>query len=166
VNYQPELMMEVELSRGGGGLRLRTKDIFEREKILTRQTSDKIIGTIDLEHYYYANTLHGTAITDNSYDIRYLLALLNSKTLNYYYKATTSEGGKVFAQIKIEILRQLPIKKVKNQTAIIKLVDKILSTKKDNPEVDTSKLEKQIDELVYKLYDLTEEEIKIIEGNE
>jgi len=41
---------------------------------------------------------------------------------------------------------------------------KILSTKKANPNADTSKLEKQIDELVYKLYDLTDEEIAIIEN--
>jgi hypothetical protein len=166
VNYQPEEMMKIELNRGGGGLRLRTKDIFEREKILTRQTADRIIGTIDLDNYYYSNTLHGTAITDNSYDIRFVLALLNSKTLNYYYKATTAEGGKVFAQIKIEILRQFPIKKTKNQKQFIDLVDKILSKKTSDSESDTSKLEKQIDELVYKLYDLTEEEIKIIEGDE
>jgi adenine-specific DNA-methyltransferase len=48
---------------------------------------------------------------------------------------------------------------------IVTLVDQILSAKKQNPEADTSKLEKEIDELVYKLYNLNEEEIKIIEGN-
>jgi hypothetical protein len=45
------------------------------------------------------------------------------------------------------------------------IIDQILSTKKKNPEADTSELEKEIDRLVYKLYDLTEEEIKIIEEN-
>ena len=165
VNYQHEEMMKIELKRGGGGLRLRTKDIFEKEKILTRQTADRIIGTIDSNNYYYSNTLHGTSITDKSYDIKYILALLNSKVLNYYYKATTSEGGKVFAQIKIEILRQLPIKKSTNQNKIIKKVNEIYIAKAANPKADTSPLEKQIDELVYKLYELTEEEIKIIEGN-
>ena len=45
------------------------------------------------------------------------------------------------------------------------LVDQILSAKKQNPEADTSHLEKQIDQLVYKLYNLTEEEIKIIESS-
>jgi len=42
--------------------------------------------------------------------------------------------------------------------------DQILSAKKQNPEADTNQLERQIDQLVYKLYDLIEEEIKIIEG--
>ncbi len=44
------------------------------------------------------------------------------------------------------------------------LVDKILAAKKDNPQADVTALEKEIDQLVYKLYDLTEEEIRIIEG--
>jgi hypothetical protein len=47
---------------------------------------------------------------------------------------------------------------------IISFVVKILATKKDNPQADTSDWEKEIDGLVYKLYDLTEEEIRIIEN--
>jgi len=45
------------------------------------------------------------------------------------------------------------------------LVDKILAAKKENKNANTSKWEREIDMLVYKLYDLTEEEIKIIESN-
>lgn len=150
VNYQPDEMMKIELKRNGGGLRLRTKDIFEREKILTRQTADEIIGTLDNEDYYYSNTLHGTAITDNTYDIRFILALLNSKVLNYYYKATTSEGGKVFAQVKIEILRQLPIKYTKNQKPIITAVSYCLLLK--NNRQDATFFERLIDAMVYELY--------------
>jgi type II restriction/modification system DNA methylase subunit YeeA len=44
------------------------------------------------------------------------------------------------------------------------LVDKILAAKKQNPNAHTSNLEKQIDEWVYELYELTEEEIRIVEG--
>jgi hypothetical protein len=44
-------------------------------------------------------------------------------------------------------------------------VDKILAAKKQNPQTDTSEWENEIDELVYRLYDLTEDEIKIIEEN-
>jgi hypothetical protein len=45
------------------------------------------------------------------------------------------------------------------------LIEQIISSKKQNPEAYTSKLEKEIDKLVYELYNLTEEEVKIIEGN-
>ena len=161
VNYQPEEMMKIEVERGGGGLRLRNKGIFEKDKILTRQTSDRIIGTIDNEFHYYSNTLHGTSITNDEYDIKYVLALMNSKTINYYYKQTTSEGGKVFAQVKIEILRQLPIKFTKYQQPIIDLVEKVFTLNQQNE--DASNLEYEIDKLVYDLYGLTDEEIAIIE---
>uniref|UniRef100_UPI0035941E3A hypothetical protein n=1 Tax=Geminocystis sp. TaxID=2664100 RepID=UPI0035941E3A len=50
------------------------------------------------------------------------------------------------------------------QQPLIKLVTKILNLKEENPDNDTTELEKEIDLLVYKLYDLTEEEINIIEG--
>jgi adenine-specific DNA-methyltransferase len=163
VNYQPDEMMKIELKRDGGGLRLRTKDIFEREKILTRQTADEIIGSLDSEHYYYSNTLHGTAITDKTYDIKFILSLLNSKILSYYYKATTAEGGKVFAQIKIEILRQLPIKKSTNQKPFITIVDKILLSKGKNPQADTSQEENQLDVMIYKLYQLNYDEVLVID---
>jgi adenine-specific DNA-methyltransferase len=60
----------------------------------------------------------------------------------------------------------LPIKKIEKikQNVFVELVNKILTAKKQNPSADTTDLENQIDQLVYKLYDLTEEEIKIIEG--
>lgn len=48
--------------------------------------------------------------------------------------------------------------------SFITLVDQILTSKQKDPRVDTSALEKQIDQLVYKLYGLTEEEIKIVEN--
>ena len=62
-------------------------------------------------------------------------------------------------------MKSLPIKNIPltQQQPITKLVAAILSQKKENPSADTSALEKQIDKLVYKLYELTEAEIKIIE---
>ena len=58
----------------------------------------------------------------------------------------------------------LLISKIK-QNSFIKLVNQILEKKKDNPEADTGELEREIDQLVYKPYNLTKEEIKIVELN-
>jgi hypothetical protein len=126
VNYQPDAMKQLERERGGDGLRLRSPSIFERPKILSRQTADRIIGTLDDSHYYYSNTLHGTAVTDSRFQLKYVLALLNSSVLNYYYHATTSEHKKVFAQIKIELLRKLPIKLTSMQQPFVTLIDYLL----------------------------------------
>jgi len=173
VNYKPDMMMKIELQRNGGGLRLRKKEIFERNKILTRQTADKIIGTFDDSNYYYSNTLHGTTIRDKKFSPFFVLAILNSSLINWYYKTTTAEGGKVFAQVKIEILKLIPIKKATEiqQKPFINLVDQILSITKDNDYLDNldkqskvKRLEEEIDKLVYELYELTPEEIEIVEA--
>jgi adenine-specific DNA-methyltransferase len=95
--------------------------------------------------------------------LKYLLAVLNSKVINFYYRTTTAEGGKVFAQIKIELLRQLPIKYTENQSPFILLVDKILSAKKTNRNADTSLLEREVDIKMYHLYNLNFEDAKLID---
>ena len=163
VNYQPEEMMKIEIERGGGGLRLRVREIFESNKILTRQTADSIIATIDTNNYFYSNTIHGTIIKDDTFEIKFILSILNSNVLKYYYRQTTSEGGKVFAQVKIEILRQMPIKiteKLK-QTSFVILVDYLLHLyNKENPAIllhtdntrIASHLEDILNMMVYELY--------------
>jgi hypothetical protein len=65
----------------------------------------------------------------------------------------------------VKPLSEIPIKKIPDdeQKSFIKLVDRILAAKRANPQADTSALEREIDKLVYHLYGLTEEEIKIVE---
>ena len=169
VNYKSEEMMALEIERRGEGVRpglwMREPRIFERPKILTRQTADEIIAAYDEENFYYANTLHGTAIIDRAYHPHYVLGILNSKITTWYYRSNTDEEGKVFAQIKIELLRKLPIPKTDRdqQRPVIQLVGKILAAKQRDAGADTMALEREIDQLVYKLYGLTEEEIRIVE---
>lgn len=90
---------------------------------------------------------------------------LNSRNTTWYYRSNTDEEGKAFAQIKIELLRKMPIPKADKdrQRPVIQLVGTILAAKKRDAEADTSALERQIDELVYALYGLTPEEIKRVE---
>ena len=63
-------------------------------------------------------------------------------------------------------LRQFPIKVIstEEQKPFIKLVEKVIEAKKQNPLAATTDLENQIDQFVYKLYELTEEEIKNVEN--
>ena len=103
---------------------------------------------------------------NNSFDIKYVLALINSTLLKFLYNSSINETGKVFAQVKIMYIDPLPIKDCnrEQQKPIIDLVDKILAAKKADNTADTSAMEAEIDRLVYSLYGLTEEEIKIVEG--
>ena len=64
--------------------------------------------------------------------------------------------------LKAATIEALPII-ISNEQPIISLVNKILNAKQENPQADTSEWEKEIDQLVYQLYGLTDEEIKVIE---
>ncbi|WP_416372845.1 TaqI-like C-terminal specificity domain-containing protein [Helicobacter typhlonius] len=99
----------------------------------------------------------------------YLCAVLNSKLIYFYMKQIASNlGDGAFRWIK-QYIEKLPIPKIdsKNQTIvnqIIALVDEILKLKAKDSAFDTNKLESEIDSLVYKLYNLTNEEIEIAKG--
>jgi adenine-specific DNA-methyltransferase len=95
-------------------------------------------------------------------DLRYLLGVLNSKYASILL--TNIRGGDF--NIYPEHLRNLPIPSIseKKQEPIITLVDQILAAKAAASNADTTDLEKKIDKMVYKLYRLTDEEIKVVEG--
>jgi adenine-specific DNA-methyltransferase len=94
-------------------------------------------------------------------DLRYLLGLLNSKYASVLL--SNLRGGDY--HIYPEHLRNLPIPLVsaEKQQPVIALVDKILAAKAADPQADTSAIERQLDNLVYRLYDLSYEEVKVIE---
>jgi len=170
VNYAPEKLMKHEIERRGPnkrpGLWMRNSGIFEKRKIVTRQTSDRIIAAIDNNNYYYANTLHGTSLPEDSLDqgftLEYVLALLNSKLLNFIYAVITGEVGKVFAQIKIDTLKKMPIFVDPNNATSVKM--KLLSEKLTNENHENIKpVCQEIDRLVYDLYGLSDESVSYIE---
>jgi hypothetical protein len=98
-------------------------------------------------------------------DNKVLLAILNSKIgwwlISKY--CTAIQNG---YQLIWKYFGQIPIpKSIENQARpIVTLVDQILSMKRNNPDANTGNLEKKLDQLVYELYSLTPEEIKIVEG--
>ena len=114
--------------------RPRTKDIFEIDsKIILRQTAGYPIVTIDTEGYYTLDTVHNGKLINNDFDLKYILVLLNSTLLKFYYKSSINEDGKVFAQVKIIYIDTLPIKNIslEAQQPFIERADKMLALNKD-----------------------------------
>lgn len=97
-----------------------------------------------------------------SVDLRFLLGIMNSKYASVLL--TNLRGGDY--HIYPEHIRNIPIPTVtvEQQSVIIALVEKILNTKRINPAADTSMIESEIDAEVYRLYGLSDDEIKIVEG--
>jgi len=104
----------------------------------------------------------------NDFDGYMLTAILNSKFISYYFgekfKDKALAGG--YLAINKNTIEQIPFIKPDDITGqnLYSLSKQIHIIKKQNPQADTAELESQIDQLVYQLYELTEEEIKIIEG--
>ena len=143
------------------------------EKIVWRQTSSYFLGTLLDRKIWFANTLQAGLLKDKRFSLKYILALLNSTYLRHLYTQNVKESGRVFPQVKLTKLRSLPIKLISNDKQAIfnEIVEKIILIIKNNDYLQNLKrqakvkvLEDEIDELVYQLYGLTPEEIKIVEG--
>lgn len=114
--------------------RPRKKEIFEIDnKILLRQTGAFPICTIDNSHYYTLDTVHNGKIINNNFSVFYILTLLNSKALKFYYADCINEEGKVYAQVKIIYIDELPIKKIslEEQKPFIEKADTMLELNKE-----------------------------------
>ena len=103
---------------------------FKQKKIVIRQTSNKIYSAIDTKHYYNLNNAHDVIMKKNSkLTLEYVVALLNSKLLNYIYGQIVPEEGSAFSEVKIVNLKKLPIPTEYNEkvTEITKKVNLIIS---------------------------------------
>ncbi len=141
---------------------------FEKEKIVYPETSQGA-------YFIYENSgifLEKTAfmIVSDAYNLKLLTALLNSKLITFYFKNFCGGCilGKSGYQYNKHALEKIPIPKItpQNQELADKITDcakAILEAKEKDPKANTQKLEKEIDALVYQLYNLTDEEIKTIE---
>lgn len=213
--------------------RPRKREIFEsKEKILLRQTGAFPICMLDTNQYFTLDTVHNGILKQENFNIKYILSLLNSKFIKFIYENLINESGKIFAQVKIIYIDELPIKNIplEKQQSFIEKADKMLSLNKELQDLSqkfqrmllrkfeleklSTKLQewylldfsdfikelkrlkvklslsqeseweeyfleekskaiavdseikntdKEIDSMVYRLYDLTDEEIKIIE---
>ena len=136
------------------------------EKIVIRQTGDSLIATLDRKQFICMNNMHTIVQRDGNYDLRFILGLLNSRLLNFYFQWLNPEKGEALAEVKKEHVEKLVIKRPseKQHKDIVDFVSHILAAKAADPAADTSALEGEIDRMVYELYGLTEEEIAIVEG--
>lgn len=163
--------------------------LFESEKIIIRRISGKnnsIIACYDNSKYYSNdNLMHlvlwndeilkfqkpekkWNIIINSGFSIKFITAILNSKITTYFFSkflsTDTLQGS--YSSIYPEDLRQIPIKENKDiEKKIVIIVNEILTLKSQDPKADTLVLEQEIDAMVYELYGLSEEEIKIVEGS-
>lgn len=137
---------------------------YEQPKILIQYIRKlsmpiRLVCALDEEGVYFPLNNYSFIISEKGNSLKYLLGILNSKLINWFFANTYIDYN-----IKPKYIEQLPLVfKNENKKLIENFVNKIIEGKKNG--VDTAALETEIDNLVYKLYDLTTDEIKIIEGS-
>ncbi len=143
----------------------RNPAIFSsNEKIIVRQTGDSIISTVIGSGVICRDNLH-ICIPKDKLRLKSVLAILNSYLMDFIYTYINPEKGEALAQVKKNHVEILPIPELslKSQKYLEDKVNQILFLKSDNSKSDTISIEQQIDNLVYRLYDLTYEEVKVID---
>ncbi len=145
-------------------------DFFTGERILVRRIISRqfrIMATLTQKPLVVKKDIYIFKLNTDRFSIKYLLSIINSKFVSYLKtKNSTSAKKDDFTQLTMNDIRKLriPIPTPNQVVNIENIVDQILTAKKSNPKADTSELEKEINQIVYELYGLSEEEIRIIEG--
>lgn len=148
-------------------------------KILIRRIgggSYPIVATLDTNQYYTFNSLNNAILHTAQFDDKYVLALLNSKVLNYYFTMRCTNRAGLTVNISKGYLERLPIKPASSerQSELASLVDRMLNLNrqitsattrlKDDLQKQIDATDLEIDQEVYNLYGITEEEKQIIEA--
>jgi len=165
--------------------RPRDENIFlEKEKLIMQRIAGILVTSYDDKKYYTYNSVNNILKKDNTnYSLKFILALLNSKLFQFYYIKNFTNKSSLTVNISKTFIDKLPLVKIdfndkddiKLHNSFVSLVDKMLELKqKENSEQNQqakTRISRQIDgvdnainKIVYELYGLTDEEIKIIEG--
>ena len=146
----------------------RSISMFEGKRILIQRIVSKT--TLDATYTNETMICNTDVITlkpkNNTINVKFYLAIICSKLCASVLKSQNVNLDRTaFPKINTETLSTFPVPEYKPEYInITAIVDQILTAKKSDPNADTTALETEIDQLVYQLYELTAEEIKIIEG--
>lgn len=134
-NYIPENI------KSGGDWKVYSKD-----RVVVRQIGQIPVVGLCEKNILASNTLYSVWPKDDKYELKYILACLNSEIIRSYWLAKYSDNKALFPKIKGFQLKELPIPKVSisQQREVVELVDKILERKQIDSEVDISEIENEI----------------------
>ena len=136
---------------------------FQQPKIVYPDIAQGTEFSFDDDGHFLGNTSYLLPTKE-----MWLLGLLNSKAVFWFYTKTSTQIRGGFVRFIAQYVSQIPIPSIKPEQKVLigKIVNQILDTKRADPNADVSKLENEIDQIVYLLYHLTPEEIDIVEAAE
>ena len=166
---KPKEYVLFEKPKGAGGS--WDSNVHFSKKVVVRQIGYFPIASYDTHPYCVTGNVF-TIRPEDAYQAEYILAILNSKFTQWLWQLLYGDFKAIFPELKGIYLEQFPIRRINTENptelsaynTMVLNVTQILAAKRANPQADTSKLEGEIDQLVYQLYGLTEDEVKVVEG--
>ena len=142
-------------------------DDFKKEKVVWIELTDSGRFALCNEEVYLLNSAY-FLLPPPGIESKFLLGILNSSTIRFYLSLIAETSGMGTSRWINNYVKEFPIPEAtcEQKVLIIGLVNQILDAKHTNPDADVSELEKKIDQIVYLLYNLTPDEIAIVEGTE
>jgi hypothetical protein len=141
---------------------------INRPKIVVAEDALEITATLDMHTCVPQGGVYFGVVTESQVDLAFILGLLNSHLMSRIYEILFGgmHMGGGYLRYRTNFMEALPIPELKalEQSKLSVLVDKILAAKRADAAADTRALGREIDEGVYRLYGLTVEEIKLVEG--
>lgn len=161
LNYQGDWLDVNPAKLNSGGW---DKKVMSGSKIFLRQTGDKLIAAVDRSGYYHLNNIHSLVVKKAEVELDYLVAILNSRLMNFYYQTVTLEKGRTMAQVDIEMVEKLPLV-VDNERAdeVIALAGKLAEMSTITPSEESINLFNKLNNVIYEIYGVTEADIWYIE---
>ena len=172
------VLFEPNAIKSGGN-----EKIYLQDRICTRQIGLFPVFSLVKSGIFALNTVYNIYKKDENMDLKFILGILNSKVVQFYWKKLNYDEKRTFPKIKKEALLTIPIPNLnlndkiqgKQHEQLIKLVEAMLElnkrlleknsqTQHDQIKRRIQHLDQEIDNLVYQLYDLNETEIALIEG--
>ncbi|MFP4368720.1 MAG: TaqI-like C-terminal specificity domain-containing protein [Candidatus Kapaibacterium sp.] len=152
----------------------RQRKYFDQERILVREITAKgkysiVAGIVNEYMINYKSILNiiSRNLPEYPINLKYILGLINSSLFSWFFNATSNKiVTNTFPRISIYDLKEFPIRlsNQDKQTEITSLVERILLEKYNGVNSDTTEFESQVDSIIYELYGLNSDEIKIVEG--
>jgi hypothetical protein len=160
IQYKPEL------------INFKDENMYNVPKILIRKIASNIHATYDNKKLYTTQGVYLLLPKPNT-NLYYILAIINSNLIHWYYELYFNMGSNLTTNVTIENLKNIPIRLANDKiiNSFKSIVEKILTITESDDYINNKKMQKkvkeyenEIDRMVYKLYGLTDEEIKIVEG--
>jgi len=160
VNYDKNIINKLNREYAGLG----KMEYFTQPKLVVRRTGDFILSALDEDGFFFSNNVFVCIPKkDTNVSLRYILGILNSSISTWYYRTVQPRAGKLFAELKLNVLNEIPIALTTPdiEVKVANIVTRLIELKAKNNS-DSEHIENELDNTILKIYGLSKQERELI----